>query len=301
MISICICTYNRREHLRHALDCLAVQPSIQADAEVLIIDNNCTDGTAHLVDEFRERLPIRRIVERQQGLSYARNRAAAEFRGDFLLFTDDDVRVTSGWLSSYRSAIRRFTGADYFCGRVLPEWAGNRPEWIGDRPLPLIDGVLVWFDLGVQNQTLSRNEPAPFGASFGIRRTLFEKIGVFRTDLGAGGTSVGRGEETEFVMRAKSIGAQGVYVGEALSFHAFEPSRLKLSALYRYGIASGKSYNSIGIHQHRGSYVGAGWFIMKGIYQLLKGHRERFAQCVINAGIEVGATATSRAELDKSV
>jgi glucosyl-dolichyl phosphate glucuronosyltransferase len=103
MISICICTYNRREHLRRALHCLAVQPSIQADAEVLIIDNNCTDGTVHLVNEFRERLPIRRIVEGQQGLSFARNRAAAEFRGDFLLFTDDDVRVTSGWLSSYRS------------------------------------------------------------------------------------------------------------------------------------------------------------------------------------------------------
>ena len=96
MISICICTYNRRVRLRLALDCLAAQRGIQTDAELLIIDNNCADGAAHLVDEFRERLPIRRIVERQQGLSYARNRAAAEFCGDFLLFTDDDVRVMPG-------------------------------------------------------------------------------------------------------------------------------------------------------------------------------------------------------------
>ena len=123
MISICICTYNRSESLRRTLDSLAKQNDIDSDAvEVLIVDNNCTDSTANVVEAFRERLPIRRVTESRQGLAHARNRAVAEFRGDVLLFTDDDVRFEPGWLAAYQDAIRRFPDADYFGGRILPDW-----------------------------------------------------------------------------------------------------------------------------------------------------------------------------------
>jgi glycosyltransferase involved in cell wall biosynthesis len=82
------------------LDSLARQNNLKLGAiKVLIIDNNCTDGTMNVVKKFRERLPIRRVTENRQGLAYARNRAVAEFRGDFLLFTDDDVRLGPGWLA----------------------------------------------------------------------------------------------------------------------------------------------------------------------------------------------------------
>ena len=148
----------------------------------------------------------------------------AEFRGDVLLFTDDDVRFGPGWLAAYQDAIRRFPDADYFGGRILPDWGQAKPRWIGDEPLPLIDGVLVWFDHGAETRPFETTEPPPFGASFAIRRRLFEKIGLFRVDLGTGGMGLGRGEETEFLMRARDTGAQGVYVGEALCFHAYDPS-----------------------------------------------------------------------------
>jgi glycosyltransferase involved in cell wall biosynthesis len=43
------------------LGSLARQNNINLGAiEVLIVDNNCTDGTADVVEAFRERLPIRR-------------------------------------------------------------------------------------------------------------------------------------------------------------------------------------------------------------------------------------------------
>ena len=68
MISICICTYNRSESLRRTLESLAKQNDIDLGAmEVLIVDNNCTDGTANVVEAFRERLPIRRVTESSAG------------------------------------------------------------------------------------------------------------------------------------------------------------------------------------------------------------------------------------------
>ena len=289
MISVCICTYNRAKMLRRTLVSLAVQNyDNRAISEVLIIDNNCSDETVNVVEEFQERLPIRRVIESQQGLAHARNRAVAEFRGDVLLFTDDDVRFGTGWLAAYQDAIRRFPAADYFGGRILPDWEEAKPWWVGDEPLPLIDGVLVWFDHGSETRLIGSTEPPPFGASFAIRRQLFDRIGVFRVDLGTGGTGLGRGEETELLIRARKAGAHGVYVGEAVCFHAYDRARLTAAALYRYGIASGRSHNAIADRPHHGSYGTAAWFVVRGMVQMLKGRGDRFRQCIINAGIEMG-------------
>ena len=93
-LSICICTYNRAENLKRTLSSLVAQVGIQSELiEVLIVDNNCTDATAEVLQAFRKILPLRCVTERAQGLAHARNRAIAEFSGDVLLFTDDDVRL----------------------------------------------------------------------------------------------------------------------------------------------------------------------------------------------------------------
>ena len=72
-----------------------------------------------------------------------------------------------------------------------------------------------------------------------------KSLGRFAVDLGTGGKGVGRGEETEFLLRAKAAGAKGAYVGEALCYHAFDRNRLTLVALWHYGIVCGRSHNAI--------------------------------------------------------
>jgi GT2 family glycosyltransferase len=212
----------------------------------------------------------------------------AEFQGDVLIFTDDDVRLEPGWLTAYQDAISRFPGADYFGGRILPDWGQEKkPRWIKDKPLPLIDGLLVWFDHGTETRPVETSEQTPWGASFAIRRRLLEKIGLFRTDLGPRGMGRGFGDETEFLMRARGAGAQGVYVGRALCFHHYDPRRVTLAALYRYGIACGTAHNAIFAPTDHGSYRIAVWFLLRGLYQAVKGRGDRFRQCVINAGIQV--------------
>jgi glycosyltransferase involved in cell wall biosynthesis len=290
MISVCICTYNRSESLRRTLESLAKQDEIDWSAiEVLIVDNNCSDDTSKVVEAFRERLPIRRVTECRQGLSYARNMGAEQFRGDVLLYTDDDVRFGPGWLAAYREAICHFTDAGYFGGRIVPDWGNEKPRWIGGKPLPLIDGAFVWFDLGAETRMFRMEEPTPFGASFAIRRHLFNEIGLFRVDLGPGGTGRGFGDETEFLLRARDAGARGVYVGKALCFHDYDPKRFTLPALYRYGIACANAHNAIADQPRRGHHVAAAAFIIKGVFQLIKGRGDRFRQCIINAGIEIGS------------
>lgn len=288
-ISVCICTYNRAQSLRRTLNSFIAQNGINAGiVELLIVNNNCTDNTDEVIEAFREKLPIRKVAESRQGLAHARNKAVTEFRGEVLLFTDDDVRLATGWLAAYQDAIARFPEADFFGGRILPDWDPVKPQWIGNEPLPLIDGALVWFDHGAESRLLRPSEQPPFGASFAIRRRLFEQIGLFRVDLGTGGTALGRGEETEYLSRARDGGAQGVYVGGSLCFHTYDPRRLTLVALYRYGILSGQSHNAATAGPNCGSYHAAAWFVLRGLYQAARGRGDRFRQCIVNAGMQVG-------------
>ena len=152
LISVCICTYNRSESLRRTLELARRAERYRLAHEVLVVDNNCTDATVKRGGSVSRKVTDPRVTESRQGLAHARNRAVADFRGDVLLFTDDDVRLGPGWLAAYQDAIRRFPDADYFGGHILPDWGQAKPRWIGDEPLPLIDGVLVWFDHGAETR-----------------------------------------------------------------------------------------------------------------------------------------------------
>ena len=78
-------------------------------------------------------------------------------------------------------------------------------------------------------------------------------------------------------MRARDAGAQGVYVGEALCFHAYDRARLTLAALYRYGIACGRSHNAIADRPHRGGYGSGGMVRRERDFSNVKGPRRSFS------------------------
>lgn len=288
-VTVAICTYNRCASLASTLRTLEMQDAEALRAvEILVVNNNCTDETSSVVERFADRLPIVEMIEHKQGLSHARNRAMLEAGGDWVLFTDDDVLLTSGWLSSYLAAFRAYPGASFAGGRILPFWEKKPPAWFKGRRLDLIDGLLVWYDMGGVLRSMGDNDPLPFGASFAIRRSLSRTVGEFRSDLGVNGKSMGRGEETEFVERAKFSGATGIYVGTSVCYHVADPRRFSPIALYRHGRAKAVELSARHVERPRGSLIAAFAFLCRGFWQLLKGRGDRFRQCLIHVGIQHG-------------
>jgi len=289
VLSVCVCTYNRAQRLARTLDTLAAQIGVDwANVEVVVVDNNCTDETADVVAAAAARLPIRRVVEQAQGLANARNRALAVSRGQWIIFTDDDVLLERNWLQSYTEAFDAFPEASFAAGRIVPLWKQGCPGWFKGERLDLMNGVLGWYDIGTDLRAMTPADPEPFGANFAVRRTLVKSIGIFEPSLGMHGRKLGRGEETEFFIRAQAAGAKGIYVGGALCHHPVEADRLSLPALYRYGVASGRAYRAIMNPRESGSRLKGATFLARGMLQLLKGRGDRFRQCVINAGIQAG-------------
>lgn len=293
-ISVCICTYNRCRSLARTLESLEGQGGdAWSRAELIVIDNNCSDDTAGVVDQFAGRLPIRRVREGAQGLSHARNRALAEAQGDWVLFTDDDVVLDRGWLAAFLSAFDSHPEAGFAGGRVIPAWDGAPPRWFKGQHLDLIDGLLVWYDLGDETRAMTQDDPNPFGASFAIQRQRTAGLGGFRTDLGVNGRNAGRGEETEFVERARRQGENGVYVGEAVCHHYAEDHRFTPMALYRHGRAKARENLLTDRYSKDGSRLRAAGFLLRGLVQLAKGRGDRFRQCLVHVGIQHGLAAES--------
>lgn len=287
LASVCICTFNRAAGLRSLLALLAERQI--ASTEIVVIDNASTDDTQVMV---RGDFPlVRYVFEGQQGLSHARNRAIAESVGDVLVFADDDIIPSYDWLAAYVRAAENYPAAGFFGGRILSRWPHDKTPGWARHPLPLLDGALVHYDLGTENRWLHRSDMLPFGASFAVRRSRLDEVGGFRTDLGVRGNQPGLGEETELLQRVRRI-ADGVYVGEAVCQHPVHLKRMTLAGLFRYGVASGISHNATSDRPQIGSKRGSVFFLGKAAAQFMRGRGNLARQCIINAGIQRGLTAS---------
>lgn len=93
-VSVIVCTRDGEERIADCLNSLRrLDPPA---AEVIVVDDGSSDGTARLV---RDGFPEVRLLERAPaGLSASRNAGAEAARGSIVAFTDDDCRVDPAWL-----------------------------------------------------------------------------------------------------------------------------------------------------------------------------------------------------------
>jgi glycosyltransferase involved in cell wall biosynthesis len=92
-ISIIICTYNGASRLRATLEHIAKLDLIGINAELLIINNNSSDNSHEVVENFcKEHLsiPWKILYEDRPGLTHARLCGINNAKHGLLLFCDDD-------------------------------------------------------------------------------------------------------------------------------------------------------------------------------------------------------------------
>jgi len=165
-ISVLIPTYQRREAVLGAI--ASVLGQTHPPAEILVIDDGSTDGTAEAV-EARFGAHVRLLRQPNRGPSAARNLAAASARGDVLTFLDSDNR----WLPHHLE--------------VLGEIAARRPqaaivctERSYMRGLDTADSVQS-FDLA--RPLLLGQAGIGHVSAMGVRRDAFLQVGGFDVGL----------------------------------------------------------------------------------------------------------------------
>jgi len=99
LITAVICTYNRKNLLRKAVDSLINQTLEKNKYEILIIDNNSNDGTSDLVNRNYSNISnIRYILEPRQGVAHARNTGWQNSKAKYVAYLDDDEIAKNDWL-----------------------------------------------------------------------------------------------------------------------------------------------------------------------------------------------------------
>lgn len=232
-VSIVVCTYNKAASLRVTLASLAAQvtpPDLVW--ELLVVDNNSTDATPGVVEEFASsaRVPVRAVFVPDQGLSHARNAGLTHSRGELIAFTDDDVHPASDWVARIAAGMSK-TGADIVGGRILPAWHEPPPAWLEQR---VFHGLLSLMDYTTPADVLNAHRaPCVWGSNMAFRREVFDKVGLFDPRRGIQGTRRYGGEETELVGRALAAGCRAVYDPELVVWHRIGPERMRIRYLSR--------------------------------------------------------------------
>ncbi|MEM6579679.1 MAG: glycosyltransferase family A protein [Pseudomonadota bacterium] len=241
-IEVLICTHNREELLERALASLncCVRPD-NCRTAIFVVANACSDGTSELLNSYIRdsessgvRLPLAWMNDPIAGKSHALNTALPLASAPLVAFVDDDHRIDKGYLNAVWQASQSEHEADFFCGRILPDWDGTEPDWVHDEgryriyPLPV-----PRFDLGEQPFFIEPGAATPGGGNLAIRYASYEKNGPFDLDLGPRGHNLGGAEDIEWVRRGVAAGAKVYYVPDMLQYHFVESERMTTSYVMR--------------------------------------------------------------------
>jgi glucosyl-dolichyl phosphate glucuronosyltransferase len=219
-VTIGICTFNRAESLRRALDSLmAMRVPNDLAWEIVIVNNNSTDYTDDVIGEYVGRLPVRREFEPRPGKSNALNRAIDVAKGDYIIWTDDDVVVDAGWLTAYIEAFRRWPEAAVFGGRIKPGYEAPVERWIIESEAVLVAAYGI-RDFGDQVYPLSDEDEDhyPIGANWAIRATE-QRVFRYDPELGPVGDRYRIDEEHDVIQRVLGSGAIGYWIPQAMVEH----------------------------------------------------------------------------------
>jgi len=237
-VSVVICTYNRADLLPGAIDNVLAQDGPFADAfELIVVDNNSTDGTRGIVDAVAARdRRVRYLFEGAQGLSHARNAGIAAARAPIITFTDDDVRVGPRWIAAILEVCAEHPEADVIGGRVLPDWPAPPPRWLTAShwsPLALVD-------YGEEPVRVSAENPLCLvGANLSVRRRAFDLVGGFAPALQRVRDGVGSCEDLEYLLRLYRAGRSGVYDPRITIHAAVQEDRLERAYHRRWHTGQG--------------------------------------------------------------
>jgi glycosyltransferase involved in cell wall biosynthesis len=235
ILSIIICTYNREEFIGKTLEHVARQSLDASRYEAIVVNNNSTDRTESICQEFISKHPesnIRHVVEKQQGHSYARNRGIAESRGELIAYIDDDAFVREDFAENIISFFQKMPEAQAIGGKVIPVYQAESPAWMTPYLLPLVSAL----DMGEKPRPFPGRK-FPIGANVTFRKSVFDRYGTFNVKLGRIGSGLMGGDEKEMIYRLKKEGEQIWYVPNVVVEHIIPPKRLQMD--YIQGLAEG--------------------------------------------------------------
>lgn len=223
-LSVVIPTYNRKSSLIRTLSALERQTLPSDRFEVIVVSDGSTDGTAEAVRAHSYPFRLRLLEQTNSGPSVARNYGARAACGEVVVYLDDDVEPTAGFLEVHAKAHEA-------CPRLV---------LIGPQSMPREERFPVW--IAWEHQMLESQyarfrsgewQAGPnnlYSGNFSVRRKHLIEVGGFDENFK-------RQEDVELGFRLASLGLEFRFEPTADGYH--RPERTFESwytTPYLYGI-----------------------------------------------------------------
>ena len=174
--SVIIPTFNRANMVVDAIDSLCLQSYPADEYEIIVVDNNSSDGTKAKVETAIYAHPghhIKYFLEKRQGDMFARNRGAKEAIGDILIFSDDDALFDQDYLSTILHLFDVYPTVGVVGTRISIKWEGGKPaRWI--KPYEYLLGALSYGNVGY---VIKSNGLYVNNGSLAIKKDLYVSLG----------------------------------------------------------------------------------------------------------------------------
>lgn len=233
-ISVLIATRNRPGLLRAALR--SITQNTRLPGEIVVIDQSGDGASRTAIEEFKSAFP--NVVHEPMaplGKSKALNRAIEIASGDFLVFTDDDVRVDEHWLETFEKLIARYPQADALCGRMLPEEGSSPDDYLN---------LVLRREPGRIDRRYNPLNSGFVGANMGVRRDTLIKVGGFNELFGPGALFRSN-NDGELAHRLVRSGTDILFRPELVVYHSAwrkESDNRDLKFNYAFGLGAFPAY-----------------------------------------------------------
>jgi glycosyltransferase involved in cell wall biosynthesis len=240
-------SYNRCRSLARTLQSV-LDATVPEGLEfaVVVVDNRSTDETKATVENFSQnsKIVIGYVPEfDSQGRSFALNAGIRASESELIGFIDDDEEIDKSWFQVVCKAFED-PEVDYIGGPYVPCWQSEPPAWVNH---PHTRTAVGWAHFG--------NLPRPYGepefdallmgGNSILRRSCFQKVGVYSTDLGRKGKRLFAGEDADMHERLMRAGLRGLYLPSLIVHHHIPAERLQKSYMRRWAFwaSASNGYN----------------------------------------------------------
>ena len=231
-LSCCIPTLNRSQSLATTIRSLCNQTLRPDSYEILAVDNGSSDDTRGETESVMRESPhhrIRYLLEPEPGLLSGRHRGALESDGEILVFLDDDIEATAGYLHAILDAFQD-PAVQLVGGANLPNYESEPPAWVESfwSTTPYGGRMCVFLSLlDLGGNTIEIHPNYILGLNFAIRRRALFNLGGFHPDCVPDALQQFQGDgETGLTMKAFAQGYKAVFTPGARVYHFISASRM---------------------------------------------------------------------------
>lgn len=115
-VSIIIPSHNANERLYYNLQSLNLLEYYRGDFEVIVVDNDSTDGTSEMLSNINTNFNFKAInINKNMGRAFARNLGVKEAKGEIIVFLDSDMIAEKSFLFKHIQAHASYNTA--VCGQ----------------------------------------------------------------------------------------------------------------------------------------------------------------------------------------